>query len=83
METALGVAQHPQPVTLAILKGDDPVPVEEEAASDAYFVTDLGRNDAAIKSMNDYQPGVKVRCSPSTPSRTGRSSSLRAGAAGT
>jgi hypothetical protein len=24
METALGVAQHPQPVTLAILKGDDP-----------------------------------------------------------
>jgi hypothetical protein len=56
METALGVWRSIRnPVTLAILKGDDPVPVaEEEAASDAYFVTDLGRNDAAIKSMNDY-----------------------------
>jgi hypothetical protein len=56
METALGVWRSIRnPVTLAILKGDDPVPVaEEEAASDARFVTDLGRNDAAIKSMNDY-----------------------------
>lgn len=55
METALGVWRSIRnPVTLAILKGDDPVPAIEEAAGDAYFVTDVGRKDAAIKSMNDF-----------------------------
>jgi hypothetical protein len=54
METALGVWRSIRnPVTLAILKGDDRRPWRRRP-SDAYFVTDLGRNDAAIKSMNDY-----------------------------
>jgi hypothetical protein len=81
-DRARRVAQHPQPGSRHP-GATTRCPWPEEAASDAYFVTDLPQRRCHQEHERLPQPGVKVRCSPSTPSRTGRSSSLRAGAAGT
>jgi hypothetical protein len=55
LDTALSVWRSIQnPVTLAMLRGDETVPVTESASTDAYFIADGGRKDAAIKQMNDY-----------------------------